>query len=319
MKTTALIAEDEPLLAAHLRAELQRLWPQLDVVAMVGHGQAAVEQALALQPQVMFLDVRMPGMTGLEAAQAVAEDWPDDVPLPLLVFVTAYDQYALQAFEQAAIDYLLKPVQPERLAQTCSRLQDALQKRSQAGDGPGLDATLAQLRQLLGAAGMGLDLGHGAGKSGGHRVGQMIGNVGGNASSNTSGNTSANTSGHALGNTNGHAIGPPAQPALTVIQASVGAAIHLVKVDEVVYFEAADKYVRVVTVEREYLIRTSLKELLPQLDAQRFWQVHRGTVVRSDAIEAAYRDEAGKVSLSLRGHADRLHVSRLYAHLFKAM
>jgi DNA-binding LytR/AlgR family response regulator len=108
-------------------------------------------------------------------------------------------------------------------------------------------------------------------------------------------------------------------PKLSVIQAGVGAAIHMVKVDDVLYFEAADKYVRLVTVEREHLIRISLRELLPQLDMQRFWQIHRGTVVRADAIATAVRDEAGKITLTLRGHADKLGVSRLYAHLFKAM
>jgi len=90
-------------------------------------------------------------------------------------------------------------------------------------------------------------------------------------------------------------------------------------VSEVIYFEAADKYVRVLTAEHEYLIRTSLKELLPQLDAQTFWQVHRGTVVRASAIDAVTRDEAGKLWLQLRDHPDKLAVSRLYAHLFKAM
>jgi DNA-binding LytR/AlgR family response regulator len=95
--------------------------------------------------------------------------------------------------------------------------------------------------------------------------------------------------------------------------------VHLVPVGEVIYFEAADKYVRVVTAEREHLIRTSLRELLPQLDPERFWQVHRGTVVRCDAVATALRDDAGKVTLTLRGHADRLTVSRLYAHRFKPM
>ena len=109
---TALIAEDEALLAAHLQGELARLWPDLRVVANVSHGAAAVEQSLALRPDIVFLDIRMPGMDGLEAAQAIGEDWPEGEAPPLLVFVTAYDQYALQAFEQAAVDYVLKPVQP---------------------------------------------------------------------------------------------------------------------------------------------------------------------------------------------------------------
>ena len=202
--------------------------------------------------------------TPARPAQALAEDWPTGVPFPLLVFVTAYDQYALQAFERAAVDYVLKPVQPERLAQTCVRLQAALGRREGTGDAP-LQAAVEQLRGLLGAA-----------------------------------------------------PGPAAAP-LHVIQAGVGAAIHLVPIDEVLYFEAADKYVRVVTREREHLIRLALRELLPQLDASRFWQIHRGTVVRCDAIATATRDESGRVTLSLRDHPDRLSVSRLYAHLFKAM
>jgi DNA-binding LytR/AlgR family response regulator len=263
--TLALIAEDEPLLAENLRAELSKLWPALRFAEPVGDGASAVRRALALRPDLLFLDIRMPGMSGLEAAQALAEDWPADVPFPLLVFVTAYDQYALQAFERAAVDYVLKPVQPERLAQTCTRLQAALRRREASGDAP-LQAAVEQLRGLLGAA--------------------------------------------------------PAAPAtapLHVIQAGVGAAIHLVPVDEVLYFEAADKYVRVVTRGREHLIRLALRELLPQLDANRFWQIHRGTVVRCDAIATATREESGRVTLTLRDHADRLSVSRLYAHLFKAM
>ncbi len=99
----------------------------------------------------------------------------------------------------------------------------------------------------------------------------------------------------------------------------MGNLVHLVPVDEVIYFEAADKYVRVVTAAREHLIRTSLRELLPQLDAQAFWQVHRGTVVQARAITSARREESGKVTLVLRGRPETLMASRLYAHLFKGM
>ncbi|KNZ33125.1 MAG: LytR family transcriptional regulator [Methylibium sp. NZG] len=271
---TALIAEDEPLLAANLKAELGRLWPELRIVASVDHGHAAVEQALARQPDLLFLDIRMPGLSGLEAAQTLAEDWPDagahGAPLPLIVFVTAFDHYATQAFDRAAVDYVLKPVQPERLAQTCVRLQAALRQRMEppTASGAALEATLGQLRSLLAAPGL-----------------QPAG----------------------------------ALPKLGVIQAGVGAAIHMVPVAEVLYFEAADKYVRVITAERELLIRTSLRELLPQLDEHQFWQVHRGTVVRADAIATAVREESGKVTLTLRGVKQKLTASRLYAHRFKAM
>lgn len=256
----ALIAEDEPLLAAHLRAELSAVWPELQVVAQVGDGLSAVREALALKPEVCFLDIRMPGASGLEAAQALAEDWPAEAAFPLLVFVTAYDQYALQAFEAQAVDYLVKPVDRERLAACCERLR----RRLAPAAGDPLAATLAQLRALVGTP-------------------------------------------------------PPAAQRLDVIQAQTGALVHLVPVNEVVYFEAADKYVRVITAEREHLIRLSLKELLPQLDPAVFWQVHRGTVVQARCIATARREESGKVTLTLRSRPETLTASRLYAHLFKGM
>jgi DNA-binding LytR/AlgR family response regulator len=282
MNATALIAEDEPLLAANLQTELARLWPELRVVASVGDGASALQQGLALQPDLLFLDIRMPGMSGLDAAQALAEDWPDTGrPLPLLVFVTAYDEYALRAFERAALDYVLKPVQTERLAKTCARLQAALQAReqpqaAQAGLAPMID----QLRALFGAAGQEVP--------------------GASAAS-------------------GLAAAATVSAPLRMIQASAGNTITMVPVGEVLYFEAADKYVRVITAEREHLIRTSLRELLQQLDSQQFWQIHRGTVVRADAIASASRDESGKLTLSLRDHAAKLSVSRLYADQFKGM
>jgi len=262
-----LIAEDEPLLAEGLHAELAVHWPTLQVAALVGDGTGAVEQALALRPEVCFLDIRMPGCTGLEAAQALAEDWPDGVPFPLIVFVTAYDDYALQAFQAQAVDYLVKPLDGVRLAACVARLQARLAERQrlQAPPAEALQATMEQLRALLGAA-------------------------------------------------------PAAEAArLEVLQAQVGNLVHLVPVAEVLYFEAADKYVRVVTAEREHLVRASLRELLPRLDPAQFWQVHRGTVVQARAIATARREDSGKVTLTLRGRPDKLTASRLYANLFKGM
>jgi DNA-binding LytR/AlgR family response regulator len=301
---SALIAEDEPLLAASLRAELAQLWPELQIVAMAGDGLSAVTQALSLRPRLCFFDIRMPGCSGLEAAAALAEEWPDDAePFPLLVFVTAYDAYALQAFEAQAVDYLVKPVQTARLATCVARLKARLAASGTAtapSDADTLHNAMAQLRGLLAAAGIG-----GAGTAGGGGAG---GDVGGGSGSGLTAGTGAG-----VASTTG-----PAQR-LAVIQAQVGATIHLVPVQDVVYFEAADKYVRVITAEREYLIRTALRELLPQLDGAEFWQIHRGTVVQARCIELARRDEAGKVTLSLRGRPERLPVSRLYAHLFKGM
>ncbi|MBK6008154.1 response regulator transcription factor [Ramlibacter ginsenosidimutans] len=261
---TAVIAEDEPLLAQALRAELARAWPELRVAATVGDGAAAVQTALEHRPDVLFFDIRMPGQGGLEAAAELADAWPADAPFPALVFVTAYDQYAVQAFEAQAVDYVLKPVQAGRLQKTVDKLRQVLAQRAAHG-GAGLEATLGQLRHLLQGA------------------------------------------------------PAAAQPQLKVIQASVGTTIRMVPIEDVVYFEAADKYVRVVCADGEVLIRTPLKELLPQLDPQLFWQVHRGTVVRATAVESVQRDEAGKLHLALRGRKERLPVSRLYTHLFKAM
>jgi len=260
MSVTALLAEDEPLIAQALAADLARAWPGLAIVATVGDGLQAVAQALALRPRLCFLDIRMPGLDGLSAAQAIVEDWPAGAPLPLLVFVTAYDQYALAAFEREAADYLLKPVDPARLAACVTRLQRLLAQQA-----PPLQQALDQLRGLLAGA------------------------------------------------------QPAAAERLEVIQAAVGSTVHLVPIDEVIYFEAADKYVRVVTAGKEHLIRLSLRELLPQLDAQRFWQVHRGLIVQARCITSAQRDESGKVVLSLRGRPEKLTASRLYAQLFRGM
>ncbi|WP_159918099.1 LytTR family DNA-binding domain-containing protein [Pantoea sp. 18069] len=271
----ALIAEDEPLLRQALEQALSCAWPQLEIVASVGDGLSAVREALALQPDVLFFDIRMPGQSGLEAAAELADAWPDPdqggPPFPALVLVTAYDQYAVQAFEAQAMDYVLKPVQAERLRRTVERLQRLLAQRiasRNAAAPQDLEHTMAQLRQLLQAA-----------------------------------------------------PAAPAAPAarLTVIQAGAGPHIALVPVDDVLYFEAADKYVRVLTAQQEYLIRTPLKELSAQLDPAVFWQIHRSTLVRASAIRAALRDEAGRVQLQLRGRAEHLSVSRLYAHRFKAM
>jgi DNA-binding LytR/AlgR family response regulator len=263
MTVRALIAEDEALLLQSLRDDLRSLWPELEIVAAVGDGEAALAEALRLKPAVCWLDIRMPGRSGLEVAQALAEDWPADEAFPLLVFVTAYDQYALQAFEAQAVDYLVKPVQRERLAACVRRLRERITQRGTAGPAA---QTLEQLRALLASA----------------------------------------------------AVAPPPER-LEVIQAGVGNVVHMVPIDEVIYFEAADKYVRVVTAEREHLIRLSLRELLPRLDSNRFWQVHRGTVVRARSIASAQRHESGKVTLTLRERPETLTASRLYAHLFKGL
>lgn len=268
MTIQVLIAEDEPILAATLAHALKRLWPEAEVVATCPHGVDALEKALALQPDVLFLDIKMPGKTGLEAAEELAEQWDCAKPFPQIVFVTAYDEYAVQAFEREAADYVLKPISDARLGKTIERLKARLAAQPQGG---GLDALLGQMRALLPAL---------------------------------------------------PPLSPAAVPAverLSMIRAAVGNQVRMIPVADVVYFEALDKYVNVVTHDSEALIRMSLKELLPQLDDKLFWQVHRGTIVNSVCVLSAVRDEAGKLSLVLKHRAERVRVSPLYAHLFRQM
>lgn len=245
----ALIADDEPALAADLATRLGRLWPELDIAAVVHHGPAAVEAMQRLAPDLAFLDIQMPGLTGLEVAERVR--------IPHLVFVTAHDAFAVAAFEAAAVDYLLKPVSDARLAQTVERLKARLLAGTPAVD------IAALLRQWLPQAAV--------------------------------------------------------QARLSLIRASVGAETHLIDVGSVLFFRADDKYTAVRTAAREYLIRTPLKDLLVQLDPEQFWQIHRNSIVNIRAVASAQRDLAGRVVLHLKGCAERLPVSRAFAHRFGQM
>lgn len=265
MNCRALIAEDEPILAATLARTLQTLWPALEIVASVPNGILAVEQALALRPDVLFLDIRMPGRTGLEAAEELLERWTGDQPFPQLVFVTAYDDYAVQAFERAALDYVLKPVNATRLERTIERLRERLRERLAGRQADGMERLVEQMRALLPPLPV-----------------------------------------------------PAAQP-LSVIRAAVGNVVRMIRLRDVVYFQASDKYVTVATAEGDALIRLSLKELMPQLDAGRFCQVSRSSIVNLEHVASASRDTMGKLVLGLRGRQDKLKVSPLFAHLFRQM
>ena len=277
MKTTALLAEDEPLLMAELVSQLGRAWPEMEIVAQAKNGVSALDQIHALNPDVAFLDIRMPGLTGLEVAQTLAEDALADETVPLIVFVTAYGEFALEAFERSAIDYLLKPVTPERLAKTLDRLRDRLKHKPLSSDNPvsvrsgetlpvGSAQVLAdQLAPLLRASGA-----------------------------------------------------VPAQ-ALKYVRVGRGNSVHMLPLEQIYFFQAADKYVTVASASGEGLIRESLRELQAKLDPERFAQIHRSTLVNLDFVERADRDELGHTRLKLRGVKQTLMVSRLYTHLFKAM
>ncbi len=260
MTIRALIAEDEPILAATLAKSLQRLWPELELAGLCPNGVDLVEKALALKPDVLFVDIKMPGKTGLEAVEELTDSWDQTHPFPQIVFVTAYDDYAVDAFEHAAADYVLKPVNDARLGKTIERLRKRLATKAPDSD---LSQLLGQMRALLPAA--------------------------------------------------------PAVAHLSVIRAAVGNQVRMIPIADVVYFEATDKYVNVVTKDGEALIRVSLKELLPQLDEKLFWQIHRGTIVNASCVLSSSRDEMGKYALNLRDRPEKLRVSPLYAHLFRQM
>jgi len=251
-----LIAEDEPLLARALAAHLAEYWSNAECIGFAGNGEEALAQINTHQPDVVFLDVRMPVRDGLQTAQALCEQGD----APLIVFVTAYDEYALAAFDSAAVDYLLKPVDTDRLARCISRLQERLAE-------PAADASLDQLALRL----QGL-------------LGQAA-----------------------------------TTERLRVIRAGVGTTVKMIPIEQVIYFEASDKYVTVVSQQGEALIRMALRELLAGLDPQQFWQVHRGTIVNYASIASAERDEAGRIRLGLHGRSEKLAVSRQFAHLFKQM
>jgi len=243
---TAVIAEDEPLLRAQLKARLAEAWPELRIVAEAGNG----VQALALfdthEPDVMFLDIRMPEMSGLDVARALAGRCHT-------VFVTAYDEYAVAAFEEGAVDYVLKPVNATRIAKVVERLRKRI--AAQPSD---LSAILSRLAEREGAP-------------------------------------------------------------LKWIRASLGNAMKLIAIEDVLYFQAEDKYTKVVTAEGDALIKKPIKELYEELDPAAFWQIHRGTIVNLRAVAQVERDWRDQPLIHLKNRPEKLVVSRTFAARFKSM
>jgi DNA-binding LytR/AlgR family response regulator len=261
----AVIADDERLMRDQLRARLAEVWPALQIVAEAKNGAEAVALVAEHRPDIVFLDIRMPGLTGVEAAKQIAQmEVADDELLPEIVFITAYDQYAVEAFEQGVADYVLKPAERERLQLTVQRIEKRLAQRA-AGD----PAPAQPLQQLL------------------HKL-------------------SGSTAG-------------AAPKYLQWIQASVGNAIQLIAVEEVLFFISDEKYTRVQTASVEALIRKPIKELVEELDPQLFWQIHRSTLVNVKAIANISRDFRGRQIVAVKGHNEKLEVSRSYLGLFKGM
>jgi DNA-binding LytR/AlgR family response regulator len=257
-RPTALIADDEPLLRDELARQLLLAWPGLRIVASARNGREAVEQFEAIVPDVCFLDVHMPGMSGIEAARRIGKR-------AHIVFVTAYDQYAVEAFAQGVLDYLVKPVEAARLDETVVRLRERLRSAQPAID---TETLLDRLAQRLGVR---------------------------------------------------EAVAP-----LRWIRASVGQTLRLIPVDEVDYLRSDEKYTRIAWrgdagKPGEALVRTPLKELLPQLDPDQFMQVHRSVVVNLRAISHVVRGDNETAEIHLRHRSETLPVSRSYLHLFRQM
>ena len=252
MSTRALIADDEAHLAEHLRTRLAQLWPELEVLPLASNGVEALRRINDEEPEVAFLDIRMPGLTGLELAGRIDTNTH-------VVFVTAFDQYAVEAFDRDAVDYVLKPVSDERLAKCIERLKRKLQDAERP---PALDAVLARLAAALPGAAAGR---------------------------------------------------------LRWVRALKGEVVQQIAVDDVLYFQASDKYTCVYTAEGESLIRMPLAELAAQLDAEIFWQIHRSTLVNMNAVASTRRDLGGRVFVRLKDGKTELAVSRAYSHLFKQM
>jgi DNA-binding LytR/AlgR family response regulator len=248
---TAIIAEDELPQRQELRALLAELWPELQIIAECEDGLAALEALQQHRPQVAFLDIRMPGVSGLEVARAAGAHCH-------VVFITAYEEYALSAFDQGAVDYVLKPVARERLSRAIERARSRLSSGTYVDMTALIDMVQARLR-------------------------------------------------------------PGGTQGIKWITASVGNSVKMYSIDEVLFFQAQDKYTRVVTAESEGHIRTPLKELLPALDSETFWQVHRSVIVRVGAIRAVEKGDDGKLQLSVRGCPDVLPVSSTFQHRFRGM
>ncbi|MFO1288910.1 MAG: LytTR family DNA-binding domain-containing protein [Rubrivivax sp.] len=149
----AVIADDERLMREQLRSRLAEVWPELEIVAEAKNGAEAVAAVEQHRPDIVFLDIRMPGITGVEAARQIAQLPPppgdDDALLPEVVFITAYDQYAVEAFEQGVVDYVLKPAERERLQTTVARIRRRLAARAQGQPAPADAAAGVPLQQLL--------------------------------------------------------------------------------------------------------------------------------------------------------------------------
>ena len=249
---TAIIVDDEAALIEHLARLLQQCWPELRIIDTAQNGREALAKIGAQVPDVVFLDIKMPGPSGIDVARQLASSVN-------VVFVTAFDEFAISAFDEAAIDYLLKPVEPQRLRRTVERLQQRLKKND--------SARAIDLQRLLSR-------------------------IDSSASQETW---------------------------LRWLRVGHGEEVELIAADDVVYLRSDHKYTSVFTAHAEHVLRAPLVELETQLDPEKFWRIHRGTIVAVREIKSARRDVRSRYTLSLRSRPETLRSSAAYKHLFSQM
>lgn len=236
-----LVADDEAPLREFLLDLIEKLWPEVGQVHQAVNGVDALKKIIQHKPDVAFLDINMPGMSGIEVAAQCADDCH-------VVFVTAYDQFAIEAFENNAVDYLLKPVSEQRLQQTLARLENRMQSHPAS-----LESVIEQLSKE--------------------------------------------------------------KRNLNWLKVAHKEQIKLIKTEEVDFFQSADKYTSAYSDGAEYILRTSLKQLEQQLDPEKFWRIHRSTIVRVDAIEGIEKLLSGQLLVKIGKR--QLPVSRAYQGVFK--
>ncbi len=251
MSIRALIADDEPHLTEYLAGRLAELWPELEICGIAANGNDALAMINTEKPDLVFLDIKMPGMSGLEVARKMTHP-------SMLVFVTAYHKYAVNAFEEEAVDYLLKPVSDQRLIRSIARIKERCLHTGGVRD---LRPLLSKLTQAL----------------------------------------------------------EKKDARVRYLRASSGKAIRLVAVEDVLFIRARSKYTSVITRDGEFLMRTPLSELIKQLDPERFWQIHRSTIVNVSKVVSVSQAGRETYLLSLRDSQELLPVSRSFIHQFKQM
>jgi DNA-binding LytR/AlgR family response regulator len=250
MSIRALVADDEPKLAEYLAARLSELWPEVEICGLAVNGNDALARIEKEKPDLAFLDIKMPGISGLEVARRMAHP-------SMVVFVTAYHKYAVNAFEEEAVDYLLKPVSDERLMRTITRIKN----RRARGEAPSMASLLSKLAQ-------------------------------------------------AMENKDAY---------LRYLRASSGKVMRLISVDDVLFINARSKYTVVVTKEGEFLMRAPLSGLIRQLDPEKFWRIHRSTIVNASKVVSVNQTGRETHMLTVKDCQELLAVSRAFVHQFKQM